>query len=186
EELYDGMYAYDPDFAAVFKIKVQVEEVLPRTEANIEAMGAALLRIARRAGLRAPDAGALARLLEHSARPAGRNDRLAPWLSDLLGVLQEADRIAMDGGRREVRAADVERALRQRRGRHDLSERESQEMLDDGIVLLDTDGQRVGVVNALVVYDEGAHVYSRPTRVTAAVGVGRRGVVDLEREASFS
>ncbi len=186
EELYDGMYAYDPDFAAVFKIKVQVEEVLPRSEANIEAMGAALLRIARRAGLRAPDAGALARLLEHSARLAGRNDRLAPWFSDLLDVLQEADRIAMDGGRREVRAADVERALRQRRCRHDLSERESQEMLDDGIVLLDTDGQRPGVVNALVVYDEGAHVYSRPTRVTAAVGVGRRGVVDLEREASFS
>ncbi len=186
EELYDSMYAYDPDFAAVFKVKVQVEEVLPRTEENVDAMAGAILRTARRAGLRTPDATALARLLEHSARLAGRNDRLAPWFSDLLDILQEADRLALVSGHKEIRSLDVDAALLQRRTRHDLSERESQEMLDDGVVLLELDGHRVGVVNALVVYDEGAHVYSRPTRVTAAVGVGRRGVVDLEREASFS
>jgi len=186
EDLYDSMCAYDPDFGAVFKVKVQVEELLPRTPEHVTALAGALLQAIRRAGLLGPDAGALARLLETSTRLAGRRDRLALSFAALLDVMQEADRLAAAAGRDRVRAEDVDHALRQRRARHDLSEREAQELIDDGIVLLDVSGRRTGVVNALVVYDEGAHVYSRPTRVTAAAGVGRGGVVDIEREASFS
>lgn len=186
EDLYDSMCAYDPDFPSVFKVKVQVEELLVRTDAQVGAMASALLRATRRAGLRGPDAAALARVLELATRLAGRRDRLAVAFADLLDVLQEADRIAMGAERDEVHLEDVEGALRQRRARRDLSEREAQEQLDEGVVLLDLAGEQTGVVNALVVYDQGAHTYSRPTRVTAAAGVGRRGVVDIEREASFS
>jgi len=188
ESHYDSMVAYDADFTAVFKIKVQVEDTIPRGKATLHDMGRALLRISRRAGLQAPNAQALARLLEHSARLAGRNDRLVPAFSDLLDILQEADRIASARARggQSIGREDVQDALSRRRRRHDLGERQAQELLDDGIVLLECTGSRVGVVNALVVYDDGVASFCRPMRVSAAVGLGRRGIVDIEREAEFS
>ncbi len=186
EEIHDQMGAVDPDFPEVFKVKVQIEDELVRTPETTTAMARALLRVARRAGLRAPDASALARLLERSARLAGRNDRLAPRFSELLDVLQESDRIAAAARRGSIKGEDVDAALTQRRRRVDIEERRIQEQLEDEIVLLDVTGRRVGMVNALVVYDTGDHVFGRPCRVTAAVGVGRKGLVDIEREARLS
>ncbi|RMG14068.1 MAG: ATP-binding protein, partial [Planctomycetota bacterium] len=187
EELYQQMFAEDPDFAQVFKVLVQLEGSVARTKRNLHLLARALLRVARRSGLRSPDASALARLLEHSARLACRNDRLQLAFSELLDVLQEADRLAAAGPRKgTIRAVDVDDALARRRRRHDLSEREAQQALDDRSVLLEVEGERVGVANALVVYDEGPLSYSRPTRVSAVVGVGSQGVVDVEQVVGLS
>jgi predicted ATP-dependent protease len=101
-------------------------------------------------------------------------------------VLREADRIVRQAGRRKLTRPDVEAAIRARRSRHDLAERRTQDLLDDGIVLLETTGKRIGQVNALPVYDLGDHVFARPARVTASVALGRAGVVDIEREAQLS
>lgn len=186
DELWGHTLAGDPDALEVFKVKAQLEDELPRTPGAVQELAGALLRTARRAGLRPPDAPAVARLLERSARLAGRSDRLAPRLAELLDVLQEADRLAAAARARRIGAAHVERALEQRRRRVDLDERRLQELIDDGLVLLDLDGARTGVVNALVVYVGQEHAFGRPCRVSAAVGVGRRGVVDIEREADLS
>jgi lon-related putative ATP-dependent protease len=186
DEIHDQMAAMDPDFPEVFKVKVQIDDELVRTPDTTTAMARALLRVARRAGLRAPDASALARLLERAARLSGRNDRLSPRFSELLDILQEADRLAQAAGKDGIRAQDVEQALEQRRRRVDLEERRIQEQIEDELVLLDVTGKRVGMINALVVYDTGDHVFGRPCRVTAATGVGRKGLVDIEREARLS
>ena len=54
------------------------------------------------------------------------------------------------------------------------------------IVLVDTDGEAVGQVNGLSVIDLGDTAFGQPSRITATVGVGREGVVDLQREAQMS
>lgn len=184
DDVWERACLDDPDTTDVFKVEARTEDDVPVAEAP--ALAAALLRAARGAGLRPPDAPALARLLEHAARLAGRCDRLATRFAALLDVLQEADRLALTARRAAIRRADVEAALGARRRRVDHAERQLQRLFDDGLVLLDLDGARAGVVNALVVYDHGEHVFGRPCRVTAAVGVGRRGVVDVEREARLS
>jgi lon-related putative ATP-dependent protease len=186
DELYDHMVAYDPAFLDVFKVKAQLEEVVPRTKKTVHALGRALARGARRSGLAAPDAAALARCVERSARRAGRKDRLRLVLGEQLDLLAEADRLRAEAGSKRIGVDHVDAALARRKARHDLGERETQEQLDDRVVLVDVDGARAGVVNALVVYDETVVAYSRPSRVTAAVGVGRAGVLDIEREANFS
>ncbi len=42
-----------------------------------------------------------------------------------------------------------------------------QELLDEGRILIDTEGAQVGQVNGLSVYDPGDHVFGLPTRITA-------------------
>jgi predicted ATP-dependent protease len=67
-----------------------------------------------------------------------------------------------------------------------LVEDKVQEMYDDGAILLDTSGAKVGQVNGLAVYDLGDHTFGRPSRITAETGVGRAGVINIEREAEMS
>ncbi len=188
DESYHQLHDHDEDFRSVFKVKVEVEDDVPNTDERRRGLATTLARLARRADLLPVDAGALARLIEHAARLAGRRDRLALRLGELLDVLREAEELATGAGKgsAKIRAEHVHAALVARRQRHDLSERKTQELLDEGVVLVDTTGRRTGQVNALAVYDTGDHVFARPSRVTASIATGRAGVIDIEREAHLS
>jgi len=52
-------------------------------------------------------------------------------------------------------------------------------------VLIDTEGRRVGQINALAVYQLGGFAFGRPNRITARVRMGNGSVVDIEREVSL-
>jgi predicted ATP-dependent protease len=52
--------------------------------------------------------------------------------------------------------------------------------------MVDTRGKRVGQVNGLAVFDLGDYSFGKPCRITASVGVGRSGVVNIERESGLS
>jgi len=55
----------------------------------------------------------------------------------------------------------------------------------DCIILIETTGAVVGQVNGLAVIDFGDFAFGRPSRITARTGIGRAGIVDIEREAGF-
>ncbi len=45
--------------------------------------------------------------------------------------------------------------------------------------------ERVGQVNGLSVMGMGDFAFGNPSRVTASIGLGREGVIDIEREAKM-
>jgi len=51
--------------------------------------------------------------------------------------------------------------------------------------MIDTEGEKVGQVNGLSVLDMGDFAFGKPTRITASLGVGREGLIDIEREAKL-
>jgi ATP-dependent Lon protease len=61
-----------------------------------------------------------------------------------------------------------------------------QEMIDEGIILIDADGSKVGQVNGLSVYDMGEYAFGKPSRITAKTSMGKGGIVNIEREADLS
>jgi len=71
-----------------------------------------------------------------------------------------------------VRAEHVERAIEQKVLRSNLIEQRLLEMVAEGSLLLDFDGERVGQVNGLSVADLGDYVFGRPVRITASAGPG--------------
>ncbi len=58
-------------------------------------------------------------------------------------------------------------------------------MINRGFFLIDTADQRVGQVNGLSVMGMGDFAFGTPSRVTASIGLGREGVIDIEREAKM-
>jgi predicted ATP-dependent protease len=65
------------------------------------------------------------------------------------------------------------------------AERHIREITLRGELALDTSGSRVGVVNGLSVFSAGDVEFGQPMRITAVVGIGREGLVDVEREAQL-
>jgi predicted ATP-dependent protease len=52
--------------------------------------------------------------------------------------------------------------------------------------MVDIAGAVVGQVNGLAVYDLGDFAFGRPSRITAQIFAGRRGVINIERESQLS
>jgi predicted ATP-dependent protease len=59
-------------------------------------------------------------------------------------------------------------------------------MISDGVIRVETSGEAVGQLNGLAVYDLGHHRFGKPSRITARIGLGREGVINVERQAGLS
>jgi predicted ATP-dependent protease len=58
-------------------------------------------------------------------------------------------------------------------------------MIKRGVILIDTEEEKVGQVNGLSVMGIGDFAFGSPSRVTASLGLGKEGVIDIEREAKM-
>jgi predicted ATP-dependent protease len=59
-------------------------------------------------------------------------------------------------------------------------------MIDDGMILIDSDGMVVGQVNGLSVYNLGDYMFGKPSRITAKTSMGKAGIINIEREVEMS
>jgi predicted ATP-dependent protease len=58
-------------------------------------------------------------------------------------------------------------------------------MIARGFFLIDTVDQKIGQVNGLSVMGLGDYAFGMPSRVTVSIGLGREGIMDIEREAKM-
>ena len=119
-------------------------------------------------------------------RLAEDHNKLSIRFGELTDVVREAGYWAAQDGSAVVRAEHVRRAIDERVQRVNLIEMHVREAVEKGVILVDTEGSAVGQVNGLSVVDLGDTAFGQPSRITATIGVGRDGIVDLQREARLS
>jgi ATP-dependent Lon protease len=183
---YQMLYEYDEDFGKIFKVKAEFDRVMPNRRANIKKYTQFVRNLCVAEGLRPFHKSGVAAVIEEAVRMAGRKDRMSTRFSDIGDVIRESSYWAAKDNARTVRESHVNRAIAERRRRVSLYEEKIQEMITDGTILLDIDGAKVGQVNGLSVYDLGDHTFGKPNRITVETGVGRSGVINVEREADMS
>jgi predicted ATP-dependent protease len=176
---------YDPDFADLFKVVADFSEVVPWDKANVEQYVSLIGTIVRRESLRHLSRDAVARVLEQSARAADDSERLTLLVEPISDLLREADYWSRENGNGVIEPADVEQAVRSREHRADRIRERSFEAITRDIMLIDTDGEKVGQINGLSVLDLGNFRFGRPTRITARIGLGTGKVLDIEREVDL-
>ena len=84
-----------------------------------------------------------------------------------------------------IKRDDIQRAIESYAGRAARPRDRAQDSVTRGIVLVDTDGDKIGQINGLSLHEEGLISYGRPSRITARVHVGQGRVTDIEREAQL-
>ena len=131
------------------------------------------------------DNTALAGLIEYGVTLSGRKKKLSTRFSDVADIIREADYWASQSKQKTITVKHVDRAVEEREYRLNRVEGKIQEMIEDGTLMIDIKGKRVGQVNGLSVYDLGDYVFGKPSKITAEVAVGKSGIINIEREAGL-
>ncbi|MGC1953378.1 MAG: ATP-binding protein, partial [Gammaproteobacteria bacterium] len=183
--LYYLLQALDPEFNNLFKVAADFEDEMARTPENYQSLARLLATVARRESLKHLDRGAVARLIEESARQAGDAEKLSTQIRQLTDILREADYWGTKNGHSIIGADDVQQAVDSRaRRRSRIRERFQEEILRDTI-LIDTTHAKVGQINGLAVMQVGDFMFGRPSRITARLSLGSGKVIDIEREVEL-
>jgi predicted ATP-dependent protease len=183
--LYYLLTALDPEFAELFKIEADFDDRMPRDADSAGLFARLAGTIARREELRPLDAPGVRRLLLESTRLSDDAERFSLNLGQLSDILREADHWAGSAGAESIGAAHIDRAIDAAERRAGRLRELSHEMIARGTLMIDTDGARVGQINALSVLEIGQSRFGRPSRVSARVRVGSGKVVDIERETEL-
>ena len=185
-ELYEVLYQYEEDFRKIFKVRVEFDEEMHMSDGVIAEYAGRLRALCEKEKLWPFDRGAFAAMLEYGVRRAGRRNKVTARFVDMADLAREAHYAAAAAGETVVRAAHVREALASKMERHNLIETRVREMIEEGTLLVDVSGERVGQVNGLSVLEIGGYAFGKPVRITASAALGKAGLINIEREANLS
>jgi len=184
--LYYLLNTFDDDFKDIFKIKADFDTVLNNEEKIVKQYASFVKKICDEKKLRPLDKGGIAAIIEHGVRIADRQKKITTKFYKLSDVLSEANYWADNDGSPIIQNLHVEKAIEHQEYRVNLIKKKIQEMIEDGLLMIDTEGLVVGQVNGLSVYDLGDFSFGKPSRITAKTSMGRSGIINIEREADLS
>lgn len=184
--IYSLLSGYEDDFNKIFKIKAEFDYEMKRSDQAINEYARVIKKLINEEKLRDFEISAISKLVEHGARYAGEKNKLTTRFAYIADLAREASFWAGDNGDKKVNAYHVEQAYNALRDRHGIYESKVNEMLEDGTLLIDTEGTRVGQINGLAVYGSSQFSFGKPTRITASVSLGNGSIINVEREAGLS
>lgn len=184
--LYYLLQQYDPDFAELFKVAADFEEHIKRTAESHMLYARLMALLCNKHQLQPLARGAVARVIEHSARTVSDSERLSTHMRSMVDVLQEADYWARQAGLHVTTAEVVQKAIDQQISRQDRLHDLLSESIVRGELLIDTQGRVLGQINALCVLNLGSFSFAYPVRVTGTTRVGQGDMVNIEREVELS
>jgi lon-related putative ATP-dependent protease len=183
--LYQQLFILDTDFSELFKVKAEFDTTMERTEENVKKYAAFVCTLCEKENLKHLEQSALAKLIEYSQRIAEDQQKLSTRFAEVGDIIREANFYAVQEKSDAVTEKHVKKAIEEKIYRSRLIQEKIQEMITRGVLLIDTDAEKVGQVNGLSVMGLGDFAFGNPSRVTASIGLGREGVIDIEREAKM-
>ena len=181
--IFQLLYNLDMEFRELFKVKADFDTVMERNEENISSYYNFVNSFCLKEKYKHLDYGATAKLVEHGSRLAGDQQKLSTQFSELADIVREACYYAKNNNEDYVKGDDVEKAIEAKIYRSNLVQEKLQELAERDFLLIDTTGEKAGQINGLSVMQMGDYSFGRPTRITCSLGLGREGIVDIEREA---
>ena len=185
-DMYELLYDYEDDFKKIFKVRVEFDEEMTWSEEVMRQYAGRLRKLSDDEHLCPFDRTAVAAILEHGVRRAGRRGKITTRFFDLADLAREASYVAKHEKAAVVTGEHVRKAHEAQIDRHNLTETKIREMVEQNLLFIDTTGARVGQVNGLSVLEIGGYAFGKPVRITAAVALGKLGIINVERESNLS
>lgn len=182
---YNLLYAYEDDFRNLFKIMADFDIEVDRNKDNIYKTVQLISNKCKESNLKHFDKSAVERLIEYSTRISDDKDKLSARFNKIVDIIYEADAVT-DDYELYVTRKDVDKAIKQKIYRNNKYEEKLNEMFENGTLLIDLDGEKVGQINGLAVMGTGEYSFGKPSKITASTYRGRRGIINIEREIKKS
>ena len=184
-QLYQALYVADPDFGLLFKVKAHFDDTIDRNDQNMKTYGRFVHTLCEKENLNHLEATAIAKVVEYGSRLAEDQTKLSTKFPEIADLVREASLYASQDESKYVKETHIKKALEEKIYRSNLLDEKTKEMIERGIILIDTSGTKTGQVNGLSVISLGDFDFGQPSRITVSVGLGREGVIDIEREAKL-
>jgi lon-related putative ATP-dependent protease len=184
-EIYYLLYQLDEDFQKLFKVKADFDIEMPRTEPHLKQYAEFISKQCRENNLKHFDKTAVARIVEFGSRIIEDKERISTKFIDISDIVAESSYWAGTNGHKFVTAADVEKALDEKEYRSRMIEDKIEKLIEEGVIMIDTDGAVAGQANGLSIYSIGDYTFGRPSRITCRTAIGRGGIIDIQRETEM-
>jgi Lon-like ATP-dependent protease len=184
--IYRLLYRLDEDFKKIFKVKAEFTVETDLSDDEVWNFACFVHKKVTDDGLPHFHRAAVAAVAEHGVRLAENRSKLTTRFADIADVIREAGYWAASENAKFVKVDHVDQALQHRIYRVNMVEEMLRERIEEGQVLIDLEGSKVGQINGLAVLNLGDHAFAQPSRITATTAVGRAGIIDIDREARMS
>ncbi len=185
-EIYDLIHWHDEDFRSLFKVKADLDSVMPNTDENIEKLIRFAAAICKDEDLLPLNRAGMEAVTRLGVRWAGRKKKISAQFEKIADLIREADLQARKADLKVISESHVRQAHDDSLERVNMIEDKIHEYIEEGILIIDTDGERVGQINGLSVYSLPEFSFGRPSRITAKASMGKAGIVNIERESEMS
>ncbi|MFT5141018.1 MAG: putative ATP-dependent protease, partial [Rhodothermales bacterium] len=184
--LYYQLDQVDQDFSNLFKVLADFDSEIERSEHGVNQYAGVVARMCNEESLLDFSACGVAALAEHGARIASRKGKITARFGRIADIVREASFIASKEDAPFVNRDHVEQTVTRTKFRASLPSKRFQELINDGTIWVATSGKVVGQINGLAVIQAGSLSYGFPARITATIGAGHAGVINIEGAASLS
>lgn len=185
-EYYYLLYAHDEEFQKLFKIKADFDIDMQRTPKHVREYARFISSVCVGNQLRHFTPSAVAQVVDYGSRMADDQGKLSTLFNKLVEIIYEANCWAGYDKSKLVSREHVRRAIEEKHYRSAMLQEKMQEYIDQGTIMIDVDGAKIGQLNGLAVYQIGDHQFGKPVRITAKTFMGEKGLVNIEREIQLS
>jgi len=182
---YNILYNADSEFKKHFKVKADYDLVMKRDNVNIKNFARFICTLCIKENLNHLKSSAISKILEYGTRLAGDQNKISTRFSEISNIIIEANYYSKENNKSFIEEEHIAKAIEEKYYRSNLIQEKIREMMKDGTMLIDTSGSVVGQVNGLSVLSLGDYSFGRPSRVTVSIGMGKTGIIDIERETKM-
>ena len=182
---YQLLQHYDPEFSELFRVTADFEDEMNRNADSELQYAKFISSVVNDNGMLHCDRKAIARIIEHSSRLAGDQNKISLHSANIANLLRESNYVARQANSNMIRLSHVEEALSNQEQRVSRLKDSVMESFINGTTLIRTSGEAVGQVNALSVLSTSEYMFGAPNRITATTCYGDGEVIDIERSVDL-
>ncbi len=183
EYIFDLLYYFDDEFKKLFKIKTNFDYSIPKSDTIVRKYASTILKYCDENKLKKPDSSGFKGLIKYSCRLAEDREKLWAYMGNVLDIIKEAQFIAKTD---TLTYDDIRLTINERKFLRDLWKEKIYEMIDNGTIIVDLKGKKIGEINGLSVLDIGDYSFGRPNKIVSKTYFGKDGIVSIERESKLS
>ncbi|MDH5657424.1 MAG: AAA family ATPase, partial [Spirochaetia bacterium] len=184
--LYNLLYMLDEEFPNVFKARADFGHTMENKKENISAYIQWINNKIDEMKYPLFEKSGYEKMIAYGARIAENREKIPASREIISDLVKESAYIAVKNQSRTIDGSHVAEAIRLRKFQNNRIEEELTYMTEKGVLLIEIEGKKIGQINALSVLNAGGYEFGRPTRITATVGMGSSGIINIEREAKMS
>jgi len=185
-QIFNLISVLDTQFKKIFKVRADFDYETKISKENILRYARFICKICKGEKLKHFDKEGVSAVIEYSNRLAEDQERISLQFGKIANILREANYWAAKKNSPYVTRRYVEKAIKENEYRGSLIKEKIQEMIERGLIYIDVEGEKIGQINGLSVYNYGEFSFGKPTRITTQTFMGDKGVINIEREAKLS